>query len=148
MEKTLESKRYNSKIGIGIVTFITLILMFVSLPMIIFRIWIGMIIILALAVFLIHLFLSTDYTISGNDLIIKCGFLYKSIIKIDKIMKLKETNNILSSPATSLDRIAIYYGNTFILVSPKDKIGFIDNLVKLNPRIEITLKDKTIKPDR
>ena len=116
--------------------------MFVSLPMIIFRIWIGLIIIIALVAFLVHLFLTTNYTISGNNLIIKCGFLYKSIIKIDNIKKLKETNNMLSSPATSLDRIAIYYGNTFILVSPKDKIEFIDNLIKLNPRIEITLKEK------
>ena len=116
--------------------------MLVLLPVIIFKIWIGLIIILALAVFLIHLFLTTDYTIIGNDLIIKCGVLYKSIIKINNITELKESNNILSSPAASLDRIAIYYDNTFILVSPKDKFGFIDNLIKLNPRIKITVKAK------
>jgi hypothetical protein len=142
LEKTLENKRYNSKIGIGMVTIITLILIFASLPMIIFRNWTGLIIILALVVFFIYLFLTTDYTISGKELIIKCGFLYKSVIKIDKITKLKETNNILSSPATSFDRIAIYYSDNIILVSPKDKIGFIDNLLKLNPRIEIILKEK------
>ena len=135
-------KRYNSKIGIGLVLFISIILLGVSIIMIIYRTWIGLLIIAIVSVFVIHLFMMTYYIISGNDLIIKCGILYKTTIKIDRIKKLIETNNPLSSPATSLDRIAVHSDNNFVLVSPKDKKDFINHLKAINPKIEIILKDK------
>lgn len=135
-------KRYNSKIGIGIALFISIILVCVSIIMILNRIWIGLLLISLVSGFVIYIFMATYYIISDNDLVVKCGFLYKTTIKIDRIKKLVETNNPLSSPATSLDRIAIHSYNNFILVSPKDKMDFINHLKTINPRIEVILKNK------
>lgn len=135
-------KRYDSKIGIGLVLIISTILTGTSILMLIYQAWFGLIIILTVALLVIHIFKNTFYIISGNDLIIKCGLIYKVTIKIDKIKKLEETNNPLSSPAASLDRLAIYYYNDYILVSPKDKMDFISDLMKINPGIEVKLKKK------
>jgi hypothetical protein len=58
-------------------------------------------------------------------------------IDIATIKKVYYTRNPLSSPALSLDRIAIVY-NTYdeILISPKDREAFISDLLKINPSIE------------
>ena len=54
--------------------------------------------------------------------------------------KIEKTNSILSSPALSLDRIAIKF-NKFdeVYISPKEKQAFVDDLIKINPAIEIKL---------
>lgn len=136
-------KKYNSKIGYGIVVFIAIVLGGTSTMLIVNQVWLGLIINIAVAGFIAYMFISTFYIIDGNDLIIKCGFMANTTIKIDKIKKIMETNNPLSSPANSLDRIAIYYNNSgFIMISPKDKINFIDQLTAINPKIEIILNDK------
>lgn len=57
---------------------------------------------------------------------------------INQIKKIKDTNySILSAPAASLDRIAIYFAQqkTPLVISPKDKMGFIRNLQSINPNI-------------
>ena len=59
-------------------------------------------------------------------------------IEISTIRKIYRTNNPLSSPALSLDRIAVVY-NKFdeILISPKERNEFINELLKINPSIEV-----------
>lgn len=133
--------KYKSKIGLGIVLFILAILGTTSAIMIINHIWIGLIVHFVVAGFIIYMFLTTYYLISGNDLTIKCGFMYNKTIKIENIKKITETNNPLSSPATSLDRIAIFY-NKFdsIMISPKDKADFIYQLKQINDKIEVITK--------
>ena len=88
-----------------------------------------------------YLFLSIKYSIENENLNIKSGFLFNGNIDIKTIRRLSETNNILSSPAASIDRIEILY-NKFdsVLVSPKDKMGFIKELTKINPEIGVKLK--------
>ncbi|WP_333876952.1 PH domain-containing protein [Flavobacterium sp.] len=79
------------------------------------------------------MFKSIKYKIDGQLLIIWW-------VKIDimKIKKIYSTNNPLSSPALSLDRIAVTY-NTFdeILISPKNRAEFIAELLKINPNIVV-----------
>ena len=59
-------------------------------------------------------------------------------IEIKSIRKIYRTKNSLSSPALSLDRIAIVYNKyDEILISPKERNEFIDELLKINPGIEI-----------
>jgi hypothetical protein len=59
-------------------------------------------------------------------------------IDIFKITKIEKTNSILSSPALSLDRIRIRYNKyDEVLISPKVKKEFVDELLKVNPTIEI-----------
>ncbi len=76
--------------------------------------------------------------IDGENLIVKNGFLKPQVIDIKTIKEISETNNPISAPATSLDRIEIKYGkNRSIIISPKKKEEFIDDLIKINPAIAI-----------
>jgi hypothetical protein len=74
-----------------------------------------------------------QYKIEDKKLII-----WNTKIEISTIRRIYRTNNPLSSPALSLDRIAIVY-NKFdeILISPKERNEFIKELLKINPSIEI-----------
>ena len=71
------------------------------------------------------LLVRTHYTIMGNTLRIASGpFSWK--VPIDQIESVKATRNPLSSPALSLDRLQITYGNgRRVMVSPADKTGFL-----------------------
>lgn len=91
------------------------------------------------------MFLSTYYVIKDGELMIRCGFLYKIKVKIGAIRKISETNMALSAPAASLDRLEII-NNKFdsVLVSPKDKKGFLTQLQQINSEIEIRLKKDKI----
>lgn len=83
---------------------------------------------------------STRYVIDNNQLIVKCMFIVNERIDIAKIRKIEKTNNILSSPALSLDRIAVRY-NKFdeVYISPKEKQLFVEELLKINPEIEVSI---------
>ncbi|WP_396155306.1 PH domain-containing protein [Flavobacterium macrobrachii] len=86
-------------------------------------------------ILIIFFFLSKtiQYKIDGENLVI-----WKTKIEIKTIRKIYRTNNPLSSPAMSLDRIAIVY-NKFdeVLLSPKERDEFINELLKINPNIEV-----------
>lgn len=83
---------------------------------------------------------STRYIVDGNLLIVKCMFIVNEKIEINKIRKIEKTNSILSSPALSLDRIAIKY-NKFdeVYISPQEKQFFVNELLKINPEIEVRI---------
>jgi hypothetical protein len=106
--------------------------------------WIGVVIIFLAMIFVLHVFLATWYEIKGNLLHIKCGFLIDKEVNINEIVSVKETFNPLSAPATSLDRLEIkLQGKDSILVSPKDKPGFIRELLAVKPGITVMRrKDK------
>jgi hypothetical protein len=71
------------------------------------------------------LVLSTHYVVEKNMLRIVAGpFRWK--VRLEDIHKVEATRNPLSSPALSLDRLKIHYGNgRKIMVSPADKAGFL-----------------------
>ncbi|MBF1507414.1 MAG: PH domain-containing protein, partial [Prevotella pallens] len=77
------------------------------------------------------------YTIHNNILSVKYSMLSTTNYDINQIRKIKDTNSILAAPAASLDRIAIYFiqQKTPLIISPKDKNGFIKNLQSINPNI-------------
>lgn len=105
--------------------------------------WIGIAILLPIILFVVHMLLTTYYTINENSLTIKCGFLYNIAIDINTIKKISETNNLISSPAASIDRIEIIYGNhQSVIISPKQKKEFIDCIVSLNPNVQVKYKKK------
>ena len=85
----------------------------------------------------------TYYTIEDDSLHIKSGFLYNKKIAIASIRKVEETNNIISSPAPSLDRLEIIF-NKFdsVLISPADKEGFLKEMESLNPEVQIIRRKK------
>jgi uncharacterized membrane protein YdbT with pleckstrin-like domain len=71
------------------------------------------------------LLMRTHYTVAGNTLRIASGpFSWK--VPLDQIESVEATRNPLSSPALSLDRLQIRYGNgRRVMVSPADRAGFL-----------------------
>lgn len=134
-------KTYKSKIGLELI--IPLVILF-SLPIynfIISKNWenINVLVLPIIIVFLV--FFNTKYSIENKNLNVKCSFLVDIIIDIKSIQKISETYNLISSPATSIDRLEIRYNkNDKVLISPKDKKGFIDSLTAINPNIEVVYR--------
>ena len=136
------SKKYTSKISYGLLT-ILFIVFFSPLILNLIKNDINMNMIL-ISVFLIlsfslitYLFFKTEYTIEENKLHIKCGFFTYKPIEINNIKEITKSNNIISSPAASFDRIEIKYGKfETLIISPKNKVEFAKHLTKLNPKIK------------
>jgi hypothetical protein len=133
--------KYDSKISYGLVMFILVILVGSSIPLILNQLWTGLIINIIVMAFITHLFLTTYYIIDNRILKVKSGFLINKKIDINTIKSISETNSPISAPAASLDRLAIKYLEfNIILISPKDKSGFIDHITRINSEIEIHFK--------
>ena len=140
-------KEFKSKVGYGIVIPVLILIIAVTfLPIMngasgkATTIVIGvMLLVVALT---ISIFFGTTYKINDKkELLIKCGFLYNSTIDISKIKSIERTRNPISSPAPSLDRIELKYGKwDSVIISPEDKVGFVNELVKINPDIKHNLK--------
>lgn len=100
--------------------------------------WIGAASVGPVILFVVYLFRTTYYTIDENTLHVKAGFLVNINIDIDKIKSVSKSNNIMSSPALSLDRIEVKYGiGQSVLISPKDRKDFIADLLAKNSTIEV-----------
>ena len=131
-------KVYKSIIGIELVAFISLVLGGVALLLAYKGHWLGLLFVLPEAAFVVYLFMNTYYTVDGKTLKIKAGMLFNSSVDIDSIRKIAETNNLLSSPAASLDRLEIAYGRfDSVLISPEEKQAFINHMLAINPSIEV-----------
>lgn len=77
------------------------------------------------------LFSKIKYVIDGQILKI-----WSIKVEIKSIKRIYKTRNPLSSPALSLDRIAIVYNKyEEVLISPKNKQEFVEELLKINPDI-------------
>lgn len=80
----------------------------------------------------------TDYTIRGNVLHIRCGFLYRMTLPISKIKEITLRTTILSSPALSAKRIGLRYGRrSTVYISPQNQNDFIADLKSVNPEIKV-----------
>jgi hypothetical protein len=107
--------------------------------------WGGIAVLAVVSIPLLLMFLQTDYKISNDGvLIIRCGVLFRRQIQIGKISSVVNSKaSVQSSPALSLDRIAIYYNEGHeqkcVLVSPKDKADFLTVLKERNPSITIAV---------
>jgi membrane protein YdbS with pleckstrin-like domain len=92
-----------------------------------------------LPVFLLWMWLTTYYVLDESNLVIKYGP-FKKIIPLNTIKSVKMTMNPLSSPALSLKRLEIIYGQyNMVLISPKDRDEFMKILSKHCPQAEIRL---------
>jgi hypothetical protein len=134
-------KKYKSKIGWSIILFLAIAIGGSSAVMIVNHVWFGLVVNIIVVGLISYMFTSIYYVIKGDDLIVKAWFLINLIIKIEHITKIEETNNLLSSPAASLDRIAIYYNTSdVVMISPKEKMEFIRQLTARNTAIEVVWK--------
>ena len=87
-----------------------------------------------LILIILPMYLFTYYVFEDLYLRIRCGLMVNIKIYYKDIVSLKESKNLISSPALSMDRIEIkYYKNfhsDFIIISPERKQEFIDELNK------------------
>jgi len=139
-------ERFKSKIDLWFIVFLALIFGAILVRLVYDQIWTGFAFILLTVVFIVYMFSTTFYTIENKRLVIKCGIFYNLSIEIEKIKRVSDSYNIISSPALSFDRIEILY-NKFdtVLISPKDKRRFIEVIKKINPEAEIKIKEKSYK---
>lgn len=138
-------KVFKSKVGVELLAPLVIIMttVVVLLMMTGAYSWTVLIIPVLTSVFIIHMFLTTYYTITSDELRIHCGFLMNKPISIATITKIKETSDPTSAPAISLDRLRIEYGKgSSILISPKEKQVFIEMILSRNPAIEVKYKKK------
>lgn len=133
---------YRSKISWGLVTFLLIVLGGCLLPAIFDGVWQMLLIIVPVIIFIAHMYINTYYIVKDNMLIVKCGFT-KKIFDINTFRKIAETNNAASAPALSQDRLELFYnGYESIVISPKNKAGFITHIQKINPAIEYLAEAK------
>ncbi|QQD17251.1 PH domain-containing protein [Spongiibacter nanhainus] len=73
----------------------------------------------------VWLLFSTFYEVKGNLLVVRAGLLCWKI-KLAEIRSVRASRSWLSSPALSLNRLEVTYGNNRrLLVSPRDVEGFL-----------------------
>ncbi len=91
-----------------------------------------------LPIFILWMWLTTVYVIGESHLIIRFGP-FKKTIPLDTIKSVKKTMNPLSSPALSLKRLEIRYGqyDSFVLISPQNRDEFMMVLSKRCPHAKI-----------
>ncbi|WP_100612921.1 PH domain-containing protein [Confluentibacter lentus] len=140
-------KKYNAKVSYTLL----IVIFFLFFAPIIFAIIntgfvrgsiVLIVILISSYLFILNIFLRTEYVIDNDVLKIKCGFLYRKSINIHEIKKISKTNSLISSPAPSFDRIEIAYGKFDILIiSPKDKAAFAKDLTLINQNIKNHITD-------
>ena len=87
---------------------------------------------------LLSMLYATYYLISGDRLTAHCGPFKQSVL-LQNIEEVVPSHNPLSSPALSLDRLHVRCrGSVFgLLISPRDKQGFLAELVARAPQLRI-----------
>ncbi len=134
-------KTYKSKISIGLVLFLLLLFGGIGFKVLSESFdFLSVLLFISPLLFIAYIFTSIKYIIKDTTLIVKAGFSMNEKIDISSIRKIEATNNIISSPAASFDRLEIFY-KTYesIIVSPKNKDEFLSDLTRINPKIEIKL---------
>lgn len=131
------TRTFRSSISLSLLIPLVLLTMTVLIINIVSRIWPVAVFIVLMQCFILHLYLTTTYTIlETGQLFIRCGFFYKTYIDIHSIKKISPSNDPTSAPALSLNRIAIWHAHhERVLVSPKEREEFINALVIINPGI-------------
>jgi hypothetical protein len=100
----------------------------------------GVFVSLVLPIFILWIWLTTYYVLDESNLVIKYGP-FKKIIPLNLIKSVKKTINPLASPALSLKRLEITYGQyNYVLISPKDRDQFMKILRERCPQAEIKIE--------
>lgn len=74
-------------------------------------------------------YFTTRYRFTAEFLLVKSGP-FAWTIPLRSITKVEPSHSPVSSPALSLDRLAIHYDGKMLMVSPADKQGFMTELKK------------------
>jgi hypothetical protein len=95
-------------------------------------------IILGIVAFMAVVLFPIRYVIEGRTVLVKCGLIRWNFTSfaVDEIQSVRPSRNPLSSPALSLDRLHVSLRTRNVLISPKDKTGFLHALEALDPDLQ------------
>lgn len=79
----------------------------------------------------------TDYVVDEDAIVARCGP-FRSVIPTASIRSLTATRSALSGPALSLDRIAVDHTGGRVLLSPRNKAGFVRAVLTVAPGVTAT----------
>jgi hypothetical protein len=79
----------------------------------------------------------TFYVVAEDALLVRSGP-FRWSIPLESIRALSATRNPLSSPALSLDRIAVEHTGGRLMVSPRNRAGFVRAVVALAPAVSVS----------
>ena len=82
---------------------------------------------------MIWIFRATYYVVTVDKLIVRSGP-FRRVVPLSSITRLRATRNPRKAPALSLDRIEVRYGSKQVLVSPRDKPGFVRAMADRAPQ--------------
>ncbi|TXN35701.1 PH domain-containing protein [Flagellimonas hymeniacidonis] len=134
-------KKYPSKISYGLLLFVLAVPIGTIFPLISSQRWFAIGVNLCIVTFILILFFNLFYAIDEEWLYIKLGLVLIKKIDIQSIIMMSETRSLISAPAVSLDRLEIIYSkHKSIIISPRDKSGFIDHITLINPNITVQYK--------
>ena len=91
------------------------------------RLWFLGLILAVCAALPLWILLTTRYSLSDSALFIRSGP-FKWQIPIAQISNLEKTRSPLSSPALSLDRLRVEYGDQSLMISPEPRQAFLQQL--------------------
>lgn len=94
----------------------------------------ALLLVLAPQAFLIWILAATSYTVTSESLVARCGP-FRWIVLLASVRSLSATRNLLSSPALSLDRIAVEHTGGRLMVSPRNKAAFVAAVVSAAPDV-------------
>lgn len=115
----------------------------ITILMAINRVYPVVILMLLLIIFIGWLFFGTEYRIGQGKLLISNGP-FRYTIPLSEIKEIRSTRNPASSPANSMDRLEVAYGQyKKIMISPANKANFIKIIQQHAP--QITLSDELKK---
>ena len=127
---------YKSKIGRGMVSVLIVIYTGCSLLMFFDDSWPGILFITPVFALVTYTLFTTRYVVEGENLTVKSGPFYNKIFSIKAFRKIVKTNSLITAPASSTDRIELFFnGYDSVVISPKDKDAFINHLKSINPAI-------------
>ena len=132
--------RYNSKIGLEILLPLILSMGGASICLGLNAQWLGVLVLTIITLLIYVLFKTTYYTIDENKLIIRSFFIVNKKVNVQSIKIVRESRNPISAPAASLDRLEVISTVDSVLISPKDKNAFIEEITTINPRIKVVYK--------
>ncbi len=132
-------KKYKSKIDTGLVLIVVAIIIIGLTPFILIHdaLLAGLSINGIIILMFVDMVMNTEYVIDGKILRVKCGCLIRHKCDIMDITSVRPTRTLVSSPAMSLDRLELKLRDRDIVISPKDKVQFINDLCAVNPNIKV-----------
>jgi hypothetical protein len=92
----------------------------------------------ALLAFLLWTMRSTYYVFADGHLVVRCGSVSRRI-RVADIRRVRAVRSVVASPALSADRLELTGGFGAVLVSPRDRQGFLDLVRDAAPdaRVEV-----------